>query len=110
MVLPDLPIDIMRIVSLNRLRKFRRLFDYTVRCEEMPRLDAAAKMSSSDQLRSIRKRAGKVEEPSSADSHARMEHLAGIRTAIAEGRYHVSAADLAQKLIDHMVANRLPKV
>lgn len=95
---------------MNRLRKFRQLFDHTARCKEMPRLDAAARMSSSDQLRSIRKRVGKVEEPSSANSHARMEHLADIRTAIAEGRYHVSAADLAQKLIDHMVVNRSPRL
>jgi flagellar biosynthesis anti-sigma factor FlgM len=110
MVSPHLPIDIMRMVSLNRLRKSQRLFDHAVRCQEILRPDAAAKMSSSDQLRSIRKRAAGAEEPSSADSHARMERIAFIRTAIAEGRYHVSAADLAQKLIDHMIANRPPKL
>jgi flagellar biosynthesis anti-sigma factor FlgM len=93
MVSPHLPIDIMRMVSLNRLRKSRRL----------------AKMSSNDQLRSIRRRAAGAEEPSS-DSNVRMEQIARIRAAIAEGRYHVSAADLAQKLIDHMVATRLPKL
>jgi anti-sigma28 factor (negative regulator of flagellin synthesis) len=38
-----------------------------------------------------------------------MEHIDRIRTAIAEGRYHVSAADLAQKLIDHMLVNRPPE-
>ena len=90
---------------MNRSRKSRRLFDHTLRCEELPRHDAAARMSSIDQLRSIRRRAAGVEEPFSAASPARMEHLARIRAAIAEGRYHVSAADLAQKLIDHMVAN-----
>jgi anti-sigma28 factor (negative regulator of flagellin synthesis) len=110
MVSPILPIDIMRMVSLNRLRKSQRLFDYTVRYDESLRLDAAPRMSSSDQLRSIRKRAAGAEEASSADSHSRMEHIACIRTAIAEGRYHVSAADLAQKLIDHMIANRPPKL
>ncbi|MGD0647339.1 MAG: flagellar biosynthesis anti-sigma factor FlgM [Acidobacteriaceae bacterium] len=76
----------------------------------MPRIDVAARMSISDQLRSIRKRAAAVERPSSADSHARMARIDRIRIAIAEGRYHVSAADLAQKLIDHIVANRPQKL
>jgi len=98
----------MRMVSLNRSRKFRSLFDITVRCKELPRLAAAADLSSSAQLRAIRRRAARGDEPSSVDSHTRMEHIAGIRTAIAEGRYHVSADDLAQKLIDHMLANRTP--
>src|ERR1700734_497523 len=110
MVFPHLPIDMMRMVSLNRLRKFRRLFNDTVRCKETLRLAAAPRMSSSDHLRSIRRRAARVQEPPSAGSHARMEHIARIRTALAEGRYHISAADLAQKLIDHMIANRLPKI
>ena len=110
MVSPHLPINIMRMAPLNRLRKFRRLFDHTARCDEILRLDAAPRMPSSDQLRSIRRRAAEAERPSSADSQARMEHIARIRTAIAEGRYHVSAADLAQKLIDHIVANRRPKL
>jgi anti-sigma28 factor (negative regulator of flagellin synthesis) len=39
-----------------------------------------------------------------------MEHVNRIRNAIAEGRYHVSAADLAQKLIDHIVPTGLPKL
>ena len=109
MVSPHLPIDIMRMLSLNRLRKFRPLLDHTARCKELPRLDAAARMSPRDQLRSIRRRAAAAEESFSADAHARMEHIARIRTAIAEGRYHVSAADLVQKLIDHMLVNRPPE-
>ncbi len=91
---------------LNRSRKSRRLFDHGPCREEMLRLDSTARMSSIDQLRSIRRRAAGIEEPFSAASPARMEHLVRIRAAIAEGRYHVSAADLAQKLIDHMIANR----
>ncbi len=94
---------------MNRLRKIRRLFDCTARCKQTPRL-AAADLSPSDQLRSIRRRAAGVEDPSSADSPLRTEHIARIRAAIAEGRYHVSAADLAQKLIDHMLANQPPKL
>jgi anti-sigma28 factor (negative regulator of flagellin synthesis) len=103
---PHLPIEIVRRVFLNRSRKSRRLFDHTLRCDEMPRLDSSATMSSVDQLRSIRRRAAGIEETFSAASPARMEHLARIRAAIAEGRYHVSAADLAEKLIHHMVAKR----
>jgi len=38
-----------------------------------------------------------------------MEHIARIRTAIASGRYHVSAEYLAQKLIDDMLENKPPK-
>jgi anti-sigma28 factor (negative regulator of flagellin synthesis) len=94
------------MVSLNRLRKSQRLFDY----KETLRLDATPRMPSSDQLRSIRRRAAGADEPFSADSHHRMEHIARIRTAIAEGRYHVSAPDLAQKLIDQMIANLPPKL
>lgn len=37
-----------------------------------------------------------------ADS-ARMEKIARIRKAIAEGRYHVSAEDLAEAMIQHLV-------
>ena len=106
---PHLPIDIMRIVSLNRWRKFRRWFDHTVRCKETLRLDAALTMSSIEQIRSIRRRAAGVPELRSADLHLRMEHIARIRTAIASGRYHVSAEYLAQKLIDDMLENKPPK-
>lgn len=95
---------------MNRLRTFRPLFDHTVRCEEMPRPDAAARMSSIDQIRSIRRRAAGAEQPPAAAADPRMEHIDRIRTAIAAGRYHVSAADLAQKLIDHIAANRPPKL
>ncbi len=112
---PHLPIDIMRIVSLNRLRKSRRLFDCpvpsqeTLRCKKTLRPAVAAAISPSDQLRTIRRSAAGVQEPS-ADSPLRMEEIARIRTAIAEGHYHVSSADLAQKLIDHMLANCPPKL
>ena len=100
---------------MNRLRKSRRLFGCTVSCKETLRCqealgpEGAATMFASDQLRSIRRRAAVVQEPS-ADSLLRMEHIAMIRRAIAEGRYHVSATDLAQRLIHHMLANRTPKL
>lgn len=95
---------------MNRSRKSRRLFDYTECRKETLRPDGGSAMFSSEQLRVTRRRAAGVEEPPSTDSYLRMEHIARIRTAIAEGRYHVSAADLAQKLIHHMLANRPPKL
>jgi hypothetical protein len=110
MVSPHLPIEIMRMVSLNRLRKFRRLFDHTLRCKETPRLDAAPWTPPGDHLRSIRRRAAEAEDPFAAAAHARMERIARIRNAIAEGRYHVSPEDLAEKLINHMLTNHPPKL
>ena len=38
-------------------------------------------------------------------SDVRMEKVLMLRTAIANGTYHVSAADLAQKLICHMLGD-----
>jgi anti-sigma28 factor (negative regulator of flagellin synthesis) len=107
---PHLPIDTMRVVSLNRERKSRRSIDYTDWRKKTLRPDGAATMSPSEQLRSIRRRAAGIEEPSSAGSPPRMENIARIGRAIAEGRYHVSAADLAKKLIHHMLANRPSKL
>jgi anti-sigma28 factor (negative regulator of flagellin synthesis) len=36
----------------------------------------------------------------------RMERIASLRKAIAEGTYRISAADIAEKIIAHMLANR----
>jgi anti-sigma28 factor (negative regulator of flagellin synthesis) len=35
-----------------------------------------------------------------------MERIASLRRAIAEGTYRISAADIAEKIIAHMLANR----
>jgi len=94
---------------LNRWRKFRRWFDPTVRCKETLRLDPAPTMSSSEHIRSIRRRAAGAPSPPPSDSYLRMEHLARIRTAIANGNYHVSAEDLAQKMIDTLLEKKPPK-
>lgn len=40
----------------------------------------------------------------------RLERIAELQRAIAEGRYRVSSADLAQTLIDRMLKNRPPTV
>ena len=109
MFLRHLSIDTVRIVSLNRLRKFRQLFDRTARCRESLRFDAIPTVTFSEQIRSIRRRAAGAPQPRSTDSQLRMEKIAGIRAAIAEGRYHVSADDLAQKMIDTVLDKRPPK-
>jgi anti-sigma28 factor (negative regulator of flagellin synthesis) len=41
---------------------------------------------------------------------ARIERLVELQTAIADGRYHVSAAELAQKLMEQMVALQPGKI
>ncbi len=51
--------------------------------------------------------------PVSADAasnrvRSREQKIAAIRIAIAEGRYHVSSSDLAQALMDHLLAKRRP--
>lgn len=115
MVSRDLPIDIMRIVSLNRVRKFRRLFRYLGRCHRTPRPRTAGISSnpslplpSDDPLCSIRSRAAATQDSTLSDAALRAERIARIQASIAEGRYRVSASDLAQKMIDNMLANRPP--
>jgi anti-sigma28 factor (negative regulator of flagellin synthesis) len=77
----DLPIKIMRNFSLSKVRKSWALFEGGRRVSGFP-------------------------ESSSEPSYIRMERVASLRAAIAQGDYHVSAADLAQKLMDHMLAHR----
>ena len=45
-------------------------------------------------------------DSSYAQMGVRMERIVTIRAAIAQGSYHVSAADLALKLMGHMLAHR----
>lgn len=47
--------------------------------------------------------------PSDDRTHVRMERIAAIRNAIARGSYRVSAADLAQKIMDRMLAHQRSK-
>jgi anti-sigma28 factor (negative regulator of flagellin synthesis) len=61
-------------------------------------------MSPAEQICLIRKRAAGVEAPPTAAFEPRTEHIDRIRVAIAEGRYDVSAEDLAQKLIHSLFA------
>ena len=105
----DLPIGIKRRMSLNRWRKFRRWFGPTVRCNETLRLDPAPTMSPTEQIRSIRRRAARTPSPPPSDAHLRLEKIARLRTAIATGSYHVSAEELAQKLIDTLLETKPPK-
>jgi anti-sigma28 factor (negative regulator of flagellin synthesis) len=66
--------------------------------------------SSGSIERAVREDAIGVEAASPDGSPARLERLAVLRTAIAEGRYRVSAAELAQKLMDHMLALQPEKI
>lgn len=45
---------------------------------------------------------GAMEDRKNATSCLRMERILSLRAAIASGRYRVSSADLAQKLMSHM--------
>jgi anti-sigma28 factor (negative regulator of flagellin synthesis) len=94
---------------LNRWKKFRRWFDPTARCKEPLRIDPTPAMSSTEQIRSIRRRAAGAPSHSPPDSRLRMEHVARLRTAIANGSYHVSAEDLAQKMIDTLLKRKPSK-
>jgi len=39
-------------------------------------------------------------------AHARLERIARLRKAIADGTYQISAADIAEKMISRMHSNR----
>jgi len=43
------------------------------------------------------------------DSDLRMERITAIREAIAAGTYRISAASIAEKLIDHILIKRPPR-
>jgi anti-sigma28 factor (negative regulator of flagellin synthesis) len=115
------PIENMRILSLNRARRSRELIGIArsreKTCRVQPRLCKAKGShiaSTADSPNSIHRALQKdvIEiQPASPDhSRARMERLVALKTAIAQGRYQVSAADLAQKLINHMLARRPLKI
>jgi hypothetical protein len=121
----------MRIFSLNKARKSWELFDATeslvktrpaqVRpcnvqmhlCKVKVSCFAFNADSPAGGSRAFRRGAVGFHKasphPSDDRMHVRMERIAAIRAAIAQGSYHVSAADLAQKLIDHMLAHQRSK-
>jgi anti-sigma28 factor (negative regulator of flagellin synthesis) len=49
------------------------------------------------------RKAARSQESSQHPSGVRMDRVISIRAAIANGCYHVSSADLAQKLMDYML-------
>jgi anti-sigma28 factor (negative regulator of flagellin synthesis) len=104
----DPPIDIVRIFSLNKARKSRKLLDLARSRETTRRVRVrlcSVKIncyaSTADSASGV---GGVLKTGVTGSQGARMERLAALKTAIAQGRYHVSAADLAEKLIDHMLA------
>jgi Anti-sigma-28 factor, FlgM len=119
----------MRIFSLNKARKSWELFDATESLEKprpaQVRLckvnPCKVKMScfafTADSPAAGRRafRRGAIgfqkssPHPSDGRMDVRKERIAAIRAAIAQGSYHVPAADLAQKLIDHMLAHQRSK-
>lgn len=54
----------------------------------------------------VRRLAELCKKPSPADSSLRAERIATIQRAIKAGTYRISAADIAEKLIGHMLVNR----
>jgi flagellar biosynthesis anti-sigma factor FlgM len=116
----DLPIYVMRIASLNKARKSWELFDVARSREKTRRVPAhlcriklSCLVSTADSPnsahRAFQKDSAALPAASPAPTPARMERVAALRAAIAQGRYHVSAADLAQKIMDHMLALHPPK-
>jgi hypothetical protein len=114
----------MRIFSLNKARKSWELFDATkslgktrpaqVRLCKV-KISCFALTADSPAGGSTAFRRGAIgfqkssPHPSDDRMDVRMERIAAIRAAIARDSYHVSAADLAQKLIDHMLAHQRSK-
>jgi hypothetical protein len=121
----------MRIFSLNKARKSWELFDATkslgktrpaqVRlcnvqmhlCKVKVSCFASTADSPAGGRGAFRRGAIGFQKssphPSDDRMDVRMERIAAIRAAIARDSYHVSAADLAQKLIDHMLAHQRSK-
>jgi anti-sigma28 factor (negative regulator of flagellin synthesis) len=109
------------MLSLNKARRSRELSGIAkgrekTRCAQAGLCKAegsgfASTADSSGSIeRALREDAIGVEAASPDGSPARLERLAVLRTAIAEGRYRVSAAELAQKLMDHMLALQPEKI
>jgi len=107
----------MRILSLNKARRLRELIGLaTGRKKTRPaqarlcNVKVSRFTSTADSPNSIRralqKDAAEIQSTSPEHLRARIEHLIALKTAIAEGRYQVSAADLAQKLMDHLLVPR----
>jgi anti-sigma28 factor (negative regulator of flagellin synthesis) len=119
----DLPISTLRIFSLNNVRKSWELLDGGKNSKE-PRpvgvrllrgktgsfaspADSAARVFPKDATTGSRKASpGTSYLRRRAQTGVRMERIAAVRAAIAQGTYYVSAADLAQKLMDRMLSHQ----
>jgi anti-sigma28 factor (negative regulator of flagellin synthesis) len=117
----DLPISILRIFSLNKVRKSWELLDIDESKDGarqgrvgLFRVKRSCFAPAEDSPKGVsnvfQKDATGFRKASQDSSYAqmgvRMERIVTIRAAIAQGSYHVSAADLALKLMGHMLAHR----
>lgn len=58
---------------------------------------------------SVRRLAALCQHLSPTDRSQRDDRIAALQKAIADGSYRISAADIAEKLIEHMMINRPPR-
>ena len=101
----DLPIYVMRIVSLNKARRSSESFNVARSRRSTRRVPARL---CRIKLSCLASPSPTSTTPTPPPTPTRMERLADLKAAIAQGRYHVSAADLAQKLMDHLLGSRPP--
>ncbi len=103
----DLPIYVMRIFSLNKARRSSESFNAARSRRSTRRVPARLYRIKLSCLASPSP-TSTAPDPTPPPTPTRMERLADLKAAIAQGRYHVSAADLAQKLMDHLLGSRPP--
>lgn len=90
----------MRMFSLRKSKSLRPGFD-----EECISVSEDKKRVPSGDEASRSPRCTDEGTPQPETPDVRQEKVDWIRREIAEGRYHVSSADLARKLIVHMLRN-----
>lgn len=65
-----------------------------------------AAMVAGEQQDAVRRLAHLCNNPAPSDISARMERMVALQKSIATGTYLISAAEIADKLIGHMLMNR----
>jgi hypothetical protein len=105
------------MLSLNKVRRSREWSGISKGREKTRRGQAGLCTAEGRGFAAMADAAGSIErarregaaglEAASLDgSPAQVERLAELQAAIAEGRYHVSAAELAEKLMEHALAHQ----
>lgn len=75
-------------------------------CDETQGCVDATDVHAGDRQDSVRRLIALCQKPSPLESSFRMERISAIRKAIAAGTYRISAAAIAEKLIEHMLTNQ----